>query len=49
MIKKILLPVLMLGFVSLIFAQAVDLFISEYVEGSSYNKAIEILMELELP
>ena len=42
MIKKILLPVLMLGFVSLIFAQAVDLFISEYVEGSSYNKAIEI-------
>jgi len=42
MIKKILLPILMLGFVSLIFAQAADLFFSEYVEGSSNNKAIEI-------
>ncbi|MBP9038457.1 MAG: chitobiase/beta-hexosaminidase C-terminal domain-containing protein [Candidatus Syntrophosphaera sp.] len=40
--KKILLPILMLGFVSLIFAQAADLFFSEYVEGSSNNKAIEI-------
>ena len=42
MIKKILLPILMLGFVSLICAQAADLFFSEYVEGSSNNKAIEI-------
>ena len=42
MIKKILLPILMLGFVSLIFAQAADLFFSEYIEGSSNNKAIEI-------
>jgi hypothetical protein len=42
MIKKILLPVILLGFISMIFAQATDLFISEYVEGSSYNKAIEI-------
>ncbi|HPX67298.1 MAG TPA: chitobiase/beta-hexosaminidase C-terminal domain-containing protein [Candidatus Syntrophosphaera sp.] len=32
----------MLGLISLMFAQAADLFISEYVEGSSNNKAIEI-------
>jgi hypothetical protein len=32
----------MLGFALSMFAQASDLFISEYVEGSSNNKAIEI-------
>lgn len=42
MIKRTLLPLLMLGLISLMFAQAADLFISEYVEGSSNNKAIEI-------
>ncbi|MCB5284209.1 MAG: chitobiase/beta-hexosaminidase C-terminal domain-containing protein [Candidatus Cloacimonetes bacterium] len=42
MTKRTLLPLLMLGFISLMFAQAADLFISEYVEGSSNNKAIEI-------
>ncbi|NLH94092.1 MAG: T9SS type A sorting domain-containing protein [Candidatus Cloacimonetes bacterium] len=40
--KRTLLPLLMLGLISLMFAQAADLFISEYVEGSSNNKAIEI-------
>ncbi|MFA6721471.1 MAG: lamin tail domain-containing protein, partial [Candidatus Cloacimonadaceae bacterium] len=42
MTKRTLLPLLMLGFISLMFAQAADLFISEYVEGSSNNKALEI-------
>lgn len=42
MIKRTLLLLLMLGLISLMFAQAADLFISEYVEGSSNNKAIEI-------
>ncbi len=42
MIKRTLLPLLLLGIAVLAFAQAQDLFISEYVEGSSNNKAIEI-------
>ncbi|MGC9361917.1 MAG: chitobiase/beta-hexosaminidase C-terminal domain-containing protein [Candidatus Syntrophosphaera sp.] len=42
MIKKILGSILILGFVSLMFAQAADLFFSEYVEGTSNNKALEI-------
>ncbi len=37
-----LLLVLMLGASAVLMAQATELFISEYVEGSSYNKAIEI-------
>ncbi|PKN80063.1 MAG: hypothetical protein CVU48_03245 [Candidatus Cloacimonetes bacterium HGW-Cloacimonetes-1] len=40
--KKTLTLILMLGFALSMFAQASDLFISEYVEGSSNNKAIEI-------
>ena len=40
--KKVVL-ILMLTLIStVIFAQPVDLFISEYIEGSSYNQAIEI-------
>ncbi len=40
--KKALTLILMLGIALGMFAQASDLFISEYVEGSSNNKAIEI-------
>ena len=32
----------LLVFDGLLFAQAGDLFISEYIEGSAYNKAVEI-------
>lgn len=42
MIKKTLGIMLMLAVAVMAFAQAQDLFISEYVEGSSNNKAIEI-------
>jgi hypothetical protein len=42
MIKRMLLPLLLLALASLAFAQAQDLFFSEYVEGSSNNKAIEL-------
>lgn len=42
MVKKAVTTILMLGMVLVIFAQAADLFFSEYVEGSSNNKAIEI-------
>ncbi len=40
--KRTLLSLLLLAIVSLMTAQAADLFISEYVEGSSNNKALEI-------
>ncbi|MBW6514742.1 MAG: chitobiase/beta-hexosaminidase C-terminal domain-containing protein, partial [Candidatus Syntrophosphaera sp.] len=42
MTKRTLLSIILLGFIALMSAQAQDLFISEYVEGSSNNKAIEI-------
>ena len=42
MIKKVLGTVFLLGFIAMMFAQAQTLFFSEYVEGSSNNKAIEI-------
>ncbi len=42
MIKRTLLPLLLLAIISLMTAQAADLFFSEYVEGSSNNKALEI-------
>lgn len=42
MTKKTLISMLMLALAVLGFAQAQDLFISEYLEGSSNNKAIEI-------
>ena len=42
MIKRTLLPLLLLAIISLMTAQAADLFISEYLEGSSNNKALEI-------
>ncbi|NQT65687.1 MAG: lamin tail domain-containing protein, partial [FCB group bacterium] len=40
--KKLVLIISLLGMVSFLFSQATELFISEYIEGSSYNKAIEI-------
>ncbi|MDQ3112213.1 MAG: lamin tail domain-containing protein, partial [Bacteroidota bacterium] len=40
--KKILLAILSLGSVTFVNAQCSELFISEYVEGSSHSKAIEI-------
>ncbi|MCD4818103.1 MAG: choice-of-anchor J domain-containing protein [Candidatus Cloacimonetes bacterium] len=40
--KKVILFSLMLFSIVLMFAQASDLFFSEYIEGSSNNKAIEI-------
>ena len=40
--KKLLIVSLFMIVYSLINAQATELFISEYIEGSSYNKAIEI-------
>lgn len=40
--KKIILTISLLGMISFLFSQATELFISEYIEGSSYNKAIEI-------
>lgn len=42
MVKKAVTTILMLGLVLVIFGQAADLFFSEYVEGSSNNKALEI-------
>ncbi|HQH50383.1 MAG TPA: lamin tail domain-containing protein, partial [Candidatus Cloacimonadota bacterium] len=42
MIKKVLGTVILLGFITMMFAQAQTLFFSEYLEGSSNNKAIEI-------
>lgn len=39
----------MLFATAILFAQATDLFISEYVEGTSYNKAIEIYNGTGLP
>ena len=40
--KKTLVTLIMVVALSMIFAQAADLFFSEYIEGSSNNKAIEI-------
>lgn len=40
--KKILLAILSLGLVSVAHAQCSELFFSEYVEGSSHSKALEI-------
>ncbi|HHE37280.1 MAG TPA: T9SS type A sorting domain-containing protein [Candidatus Cloacimonetes bacterium] len=40
--KKLFIISLFMIVYSLIIAQATELFISEYIEGSSYNKAIEI-------
>ncbi|MDZ4182839.1 MAG: lamin tail domain-containing protein, partial [Candidatus Cloacimonadaceae bacterium] len=42
MIKKTLGTLLMLGLIAMMSAQAVNLFFSEYLEGSSNNKAIEL-------
>lgn len=42
MIKRTLGMIIMLGFIAMMFAQATGLFFSEYVEGTSSNKAIEI-------
>lgn len=42
MIKRTLVSILLLGLIAVMFAQAQDLFISEYLEGSSNNKALEI-------
>jgi hypothetical protein len=42
MIKKPLLTIALLGLIALVSAQAQDLFFSEYVEGSSNNKALEL-------
>jgi len=42
MLKRTLSTLLMLGIAIMAFAQAADLFFSEYVEGASNNKAIEI-------
>ena len=42
MIKKMIGTLMLLGFIALSFGQAADLFFSEYVEGASNNKAIEI-------
>ncbi|MBL4656674.1 MAG: lamin tail domain-containing protein [Flavobacteriales bacterium] len=40
--KRLLLSIIITGFTTLGFSQCTDLFISEYVEGWSNNKAIEI-------
>lgn len=40
--KKLLLSILSLGTLSIATSQCTDIFISEYVEGSSNNKAIEL-------
>ncbi|MCF7814077.1 MAG: lamin tail domain-containing protein [Candidatus Cloacimonetes bacterium] len=40
--NKLILVLLVVFASQLLFAQASELFISEYIEGSSYNKAIEI-------
>ncbi|HPT72081.1 MAG TPA: lamin tail domain-containing protein, partial [Candidatus Cloacimonadota bacterium] len=40
--RVILLGLLFLSMASIVMAQATDLFISEYVEGTSNQKAIEI-------
>ncbi|MCB5268640.1 MAG: chitobiase/beta-hexosaminidase C-terminal domain-containing protein [Candidatus Cloacimonetes bacterium] len=42
MMKKTLATLILVAAMSMIFAQAADLFFSEYIEGSSNNKAIEI-------
>jgi len=40
--KKMVLVISLLFILSVVFAQASDLFISEYIEGGSNNKAVEI-------
>lgn len=40
--KKLLLSLTSLGFISIATSQCTDIFISEYVEGSNNNKAIEL-------
>ncbi|MBP7309797.1 MAG: chitobiase/beta-hexosaminidase C-terminal domain-containing protein [Candidatus Cloacimonetes bacterium] len=40
--KKALMTLMMLAAMALMFGQAADLFFSEYVEGTSNNKALEI-------
>lgn len=42
MMKKTLVTLFLLAAISMIFAQAANLFFSEYIEGASNNKAIEI-------
>lgn len=42
MIKKALTTIILLAAIVAIFGQAADLFFSEYLEGSSNNKALEI-------
>ncbi|HNQ44310.1 MAG TPA: lamin tail domain-containing protein [Candidatus Cloacimonadota bacterium] len=42
MMKKTLVTLFLLAAITMIFAQAANLFFSEYIEGSSNNKAIEI-------
>ncbi len=40
--KKLIATIFSLSLLSMVYAQASDLFFSEYIEGSSNNKAIEI-------
>ncbi|MBT6686683.1 MAG: T9SS type A sorting domain-containing protein [Bacteroidetes bacterium] len=40
--KRLLSLIFSVLFINLTFSQSADLFFSEYIEGSSYNKAIEI-------
>ncbi|MFB3844363.1 MAG: lamin tail domain-containing protein [Candidatus Cloacimonadaceae bacterium] len=47
--KPIILIVLLMSITIGLFAQATNLLISEYVEGSSYNKAIEIFNGTGVP
>ena len=42
MMKKALVSLILVVAISMVFAQATNLFFSEYIEGSSNNKALEI-------
>lgn len=42
MMKKALVSLILVAAISMIFAQAANLFFSEYIEGTSNNKALEI-------
>ncbi|MDD3103182.1 MAG: chitobiase/beta-hexosaminidase C-terminal domain-containing protein [Candidatus Cloacimonetes bacterium] len=42
MMKKALVSLILVAAISMVFAQAANLFFSEYIEGSSNNKALEI-------
>jgi predicted extracellular nuclease len=47
--KKILLSILTVSTFASVSAQCNEIFISEYVEGSSYNKAIELYNPTSAP